>query len=79
MNIIKDDFTMKLVSVFALLLVGFGGGGLIGFMFASLAPISPQIDIGKTTDLGAVIGIGLSLLMALHTIYTDFRDHKMKE
>lgn len=77
MTIIKDDFTMKFVAAFALLLVGFGGGGFLGFIIAyGLTPTSTQLDISKTAALGAVIGISLSLLMVLHTVYTDFKDRR---
>lgn len=77
MNGIKGDLTIKLVAGFALLLVGFGGGGLLGLMFAyGLTPTSIQLDISKATALGAVIGMTLSLLTVLHAIYTDHRDRR---
>lgn len=76
MNVIKDDFTMKIFAVFALLFLGFGSGGLIGFMLAYLAPTRIQLDIEKTAALGAVIGGIFALLVVLHTIYTDLKYRK---
>lgn len=73
MNIIQDDFTMKAVAFFALILVGFGGGGLIGFMIAYLLTPIVALDISRTAALGATIGICLALLMVLYTVYTDFK------
>lgn len=77
MNVIKEDFTMKIVAVFALLFIGFGAGGLLGFMLAyGLTPTRIQLDIEKTAAFGAVIGGILALLVVLHTIYTDFKYRK---
>ncbi|MDV7561091.1 hypothetical protein R4576_17995 [Acinetobacter baumannii] len=74
MNIIQDDFTMKAVAFFALILVGFGGGGLIGFMTAYLLMPMAELDINRSAALGATIGICLALLMVLYTVYTDLKN-----
>ena len=68
---------MKFFAFIALILVGLGGGGLLGAMVAyTLSPTSVQLDINKTIALGATIGVGFSLLMLLHTLYTDYKYRK---
>ncbi|WP_151745266.1 hypothetical protein [Acinetobacter calcoaceticus] len=79
MSLIQDDFTMKAVACFALILVGFGGGGLLGLMIAYLLSPIIELDVSRTAALGAVIGISLALLMLLYSIYSDYSEIKKKK
>ena len=78
MSLIQDDFTMKAVACFALILVGFGGGGLLGLMTAYLLTPIMELDISRTAALGAVIGMSLALIMLLYSLYTDYKERKIK-
>lgn len=80
MGIIKDDVTAEIVGDLMLILIAFGGAGIIGaistFIITDMGLLN--LDIVKSSFLCAFLGLIAALISIAHINFIAFKNKKKK-